>query len=164
MLPDGVTSAELEYIYGPSYPEEDEPSSDLDEEYEEEWWLRTFLKDNTWLATPMKLTFEQRVELGAAEQERHPTHGCCKRCGRPWACAAAHFTPYSEERKVGFLCVDCWVETTPQERLPFYLAGWLLWMREAVDGCCAGDARSSEDIMELAERWHLIEKAVTSGA
>jgi hypothetical protein len=49
--------------------------------------------------------------------------------------------------------------------LSFYSTGWLLWMKDAVDGRRAGDARwSNEDIVELANRWSLIEKAVMDDA
>jgi len=60
------------------------------------------------------------------------------------------------------LCVDCWPELTPEERLPFYRQLYEHWL--GVNGADTLPSEKREDyIRELLTRWPLIEAAVLKG-
>ena len=48
----------------------------------------------------------------------------CKCCKRPWALVTPHTTLYAEQRGCFPLCIKCWQERTPEQRLPYYIALW----------------------------------------
>jgi len=47
-------------------------------------------------------------------------YGSCGRCGRTWNICKFHSTMYSETDGCFTLCEDCWLDLSPDERLPYY--------------------------------------------
>lgn len=97
------------------------------------------------VATPL----EKRRARGVLDRLLHPSFGSCGRCGMTWATVKGHETPYewfgefteaNGERVAAAacfpLCVECWTDLTPAERLPYYRAlftRWELYGRDSAD-------------------------------
>lgn len=82
------------------------------------------------------LSFAERLAEGIW-QRRLPSHlSSCHRCQMRWDTVNGHSTPYSETESLFPLCVECWEDLQPAERLPYYRALWLEWKRS---GCNDAD-------------------------
>ena len=80
----------------------------------------------------MKLFF--RKLHGILLNWAHPGYGRCSRCERVWGICEPHITSYDGDGPFKghggcfTLCEECWMELTPQERLPHYLRLLYSWM------------------------------------
>ena len=74
---------------------------------------------------------EERRSRSLALRRASPGFSCCHRCGTPWDRCKAHTTRYEEGRGCFPLCEECWSETSPAERLPYYRQLWNEWQ---IDG------------------------------
>lgn len=57
-------------------------------------------------------------------------YGCCYRCHTPWNLVDYHVTEFSDSRGCFPLCVKCFADLDPQQRLPFYRQLIKHWHRD----------------------------------
>ena len=59
--------------------------------------------------------------------------GSCYKCGASWKYVEGHITDYGSEGMGCFpLCESCWMQLTPQERLPYYRQLWVKWQQYGI--------------------------------
>ena len=51
----------------------------------------------------------------------------CKKCLRGWHLCHEHTTYISNGCDMFCLCEECWKDTTPEHRLPYYVSIWNSW-------------------------------------
>lgn len=79
-----------------------------------------------------------------------PGYSRCRRCKTPWNWVHYHVTDYSPGHGCLPLCEKCWIELTPEQRLPFY--------RNLIESW-----RFDDDELTLDETWNSVKAAVLSG-
>jgi len=57
----------------------------------------------------------------------HAGQSHCHCCKMPWAVVSVHNTSYKNGSGMFPLCERCWMERTPEERLPYYRELWEEW-------------------------------------
>ena len=75
----------------------------------------------------MNLRF--RKFLGTLSRIVSPAYSYCKRCGISWKFVDGHTTIVNGTMGCFALCISCFDELTPQERLPFYREVFDNWIR-----------------------------------
>lgn len=104
-----------------------------------------------------KFSFEERVQI--AKSVKHYHYSSCQRCDMPWNYTEDHTTDYVfDNRKRGLfpLCVDCWKELKPEQRLVFY-EKWFFNKKAEYSTDPRLKDRFSNDV------WEVIKKAVLEG-
>ena len=65
-------------------------------------------------------SYHKRLLRSVILRALHPGYGCCGRCRTPWPECESHTTIVNFGHGMFPLCVDCWSELTPNQRLPYY--------------------------------------------
>jgi hypothetical protein len=93
------------------------------------------------------MSLMMRKVIGNVARVFSPGYSFCHRCNRPWTVCHGHITHYTEGSGCFPLCDECWMELTPESRLPFYRELYLEWQRQGYTGI----------------DWPAIERAVLGG-
>jgi hypothetical protein len=74
------------------------------------------------------------------------SYGSCYKCNITWDQCKGHATPINKSESMFPLCEKCWIELTPEQRLPFYykLIGELI-------GQLGSKAITKEEIISIHE-------------
>ena len=92
-----------------------------------------------WAVRPMN------VRIGPISRLLSPTYGACERCGTTWKYVKGHPTFYTQTWGMSPLCEKCWMDLTPEERVPYYRQLYERWGQPET------------------ERWDAIQAAVLAG-
>ena|SRR3990167_2251141 len=73
------------------------------------------------------MDFVSRLAWGLSSRLESPGYGACERCGMSWAVVNGHTTYVVSGCGIFPLCLECKLELSPEERLPYYLAVYKRW-------------------------------------
>lgn len=124
-LPSGMTSHEVLYTrfecfeHLPKVAQSDEIRIEF--EAYKQWEREVGMSD-----------YLERCKRGAVSRKANPNTWFCLRCNLSYHDCDHHDTPYCpHENQHGYcrgifvLCAECWQEITPEQRVPYYIAGVL---------------------------------------
>ena len=117
-----------------------------------------FAKRDGWV--PL-VTGEVVEHPDAASERAVNPNGTCGRCQRPWKTGdrpgvRSHSTPTSLSGGCHPLCVTCWRELTPEQRLPYYRDLWHEW-NEYVSNDMPWEVMQAACLYENGKGWELEE-------
>src|SRR3990167_680068 len=75
----------------------------------------------------VNMGFTSRLAWGLFSRIESPGFGACERCGMSWAIVNGHATYVAGGFGIFPLCLECKLELSPEERLPYYLALYKRW-------------------------------------
>jgi len=64
---------------------------------------------------------QARTKIGLLSEKMFPNLASCGRCHMSYGVETSHSTPYTKGSGCFPLCEYCWNDTTPEERLPYYM-------------------------------------------
>ena len=73
------------------------------------------------------MDFVSRLAWGLSSRLENPGYGACERCGMSWAVVNGHTTYVVSGWGMFSLCLECKLELSPEERLPYCLAVLKRW-------------------------------------
>jgi|SRR3990167_1505184 len=74
------------------------------------------------------MDFVSRMAIGLLTRLDYPGIHACGRCGISGEVVELHVTFVVGGRGVSVLCLECMLELTPDDRLPYYMAVYNRWL------------------------------------